>query len=282
MNAPLITLTTDFGTADGYAAAIKGVLAQHAPGVRLLDLSHDVAPHDVTGAAWLLLRAAPFFPPETIHLAVVDPGVGGRRRPLILELGGQFFVGPDNGIFSLVPHRFVGPWRGVALERPRVPALPSSSAVFEGRDVFAPAAAAVANALLERAAEGVRSQPLDLSGFGDPITDWVRLPWKEPRRDGDEWVGEVLRVDRFGDAVTNLTPGHGPGALMVGALVIPRGRAYEDVPPGTPLALEGSSGFLEVALNRGSASAKLGLAVGDAVRLLAEEPVVAGDRGGRS
>ncbi len=282
MDAPLITLTTDFGTADGYAAAVKGVLAQQAPGARILDLSHDVAPHDVSGAAWLLLRAAPFFPTETIHLAVVDPGVGGRRRALILELGGQFFVGPDNGVFSLVPHRLVGPWRGVALERARVPALSSSSAVFEARDVFAPAAAALAHALGERAAEGTRARPLDLSRFGDAIADWVRLPWPEPRRDGDEWVGEILRVDRFGNAVTNLTSDHGAGPLLVGGRAVRRGRVYEDAPPGTPVALEGSSGFLELALNRASASALLGLAVGDAVRLTADEPAPIGAPTGRA
>jgi hypothetical protein len=275
MHKPLITLTTDFGDADGYAGAMKGVLSLRAPEARILDLSHGVAPHDAAGAAWLLLGAAPFFPPETIHLAVVDPGVGTPRRPLLLELGGQFFVGPDNGIFSLLPHRFVGPWRGVALERSRIPGLPSSSAVFEGRDVFAPAAAAVANALIERAAEGMRTVPLDLESFGDPITDWVRLPWDEPRRDGEDWVGEVLRVDRFGNAVTNLTPEHGPGPLAVAGQIVARGRTYGDVALGQLVALEGSSGFLEIALNRSSAGRELGVAVGDPVRMLAVLPAAA-------
>lgn len=267
-----MTLTTDFGTADGYAAAMKGVLASRAPQARLVDLSHEVAPHDVTGAAWLLLRAAPFFPSETIHLAVVDPGVGTKRRGLALEIGGQFFVGPDNGIFSLVPHRFAGPWRGVVLDRQRAGGLPCASAVFEGRDVFAPAAAALANALLDRAAGGQRTVPLDLAPYGDPLTDWQRIPWCEPRRDGADWVGEVLRIDRFGNAVASLTPAHGRGPLLVNGSLVQRGRTYADVPPGTPIALEGSSGFLEIAMNLASASERMGLSVGDPVRLLAEAP----------
>ena len=279
MEAPLVTLTTDFGTADGYAAAMKGVLAARAPAARILDLSHDVPAHDVAAAAWLLLRAVPFFPPETIHLAVVDPGVGGRRRPLVLALGGQFCVGPDNGVFSLLPLRLAGPWRAVAIARARVAAAASSSAVFEGRDVFAPAAAALANALLERDSRGSRGRSLDLSRFGDPIPDWRRLPWSEPRREGADWVGEIVRVDRFGNAVTNLTAAHGPGPILAGGRRVERGRVYEDVPAGSPVALEGSSGFLEIALNRASASAALGLAVGDAVRLPAADPVTAGSPG---
>jgi S-adenosylmethionine hydrolase len=295
VNGPLVTLTTDFGTADGYTAAVKGVLSSRAPAARILDLAHDISAHDVSEAAWLLLRAAPYFPAGTIHLAVVDPGVGGSRRGLLLELGGQFFVGPDNGIFSLVPRRLTGAWRGVALVRGRVGALPSSSAVFEARDVFAPAAAAVANALVERAPSSPRATswsaerhlhrvgqakdpgagPLDLTRFGEPIADWARLPWPEPRLEGGEWVGEILRVDRFGNAVTNLTAGHGAGPLRVGLREIPRVRVYEDAPPGAAVALEGSSGFLELSLNRSSASSSLGLSIGDPVRLPADEPAPA-------
>jgi S-adenosylmethionine hydrolase len=272
-----VTLTTDFGTADGYTAAVKGVLMSRAPAARLLDLSHDLRPHDVIGAAWLLLRAVPFFPPETIHLAVVDPGVGSARRALLLEIGGQFFVGPDNGLFSLIPHRLAGPWRGVALDRARFPTWASSSAVFDGRDLLAPAAASLANALAERAAGGPRTLPLDLSPFGDPVAEWERLPWSEPRPEGADWVGEVVRVDRFGNAVLNLTPAHGPGPLEVKGRVIARKRVYADVPSREPVALEGSSGFLEIAVNQGSASEELGLAVGEPVRLRPE----AGGTGGR-
>jgi S-adenosyl-L-methionine hydrolase (adenosine-forming) len=269
---PLITLTSDFGTADGYAAAMKGVLSSDAPGATLIDLSHDVARHDVSAAAWLLLRSAPFFPPETIHLAVVDPGVGTARWGLVLEIGGQFFVGPDNGIFSLVPHRLAGPWRGVALDRTRFRLGASTSAVFEGRDVFAPAAAALANTLLERTA-GTRMSPIDLSEFGDPVANWIRLPWTEPHQDGADWVGEVIRIDRFGNAVTSLSPVHGDGPIEVKGHRIERSRTYGEVPPGTPVALESSSGFLEIAVNLESAAERLDLRRGDTVRLLAGPPV---------
>jgi S-adenosylmethionine hydrolase len=267
---PLITLTSDFGTADGYAAAMKGVLASLAPQSRLLDLSHEVARHDVTGGAWLLLRSAPFFPHETIHVAVVDPGVGGPRRALMLEIGGQFFIGPDNGLFSLLPHRLAGPWRGIALDQSHFRAPGSSSFVFEGRDVFAPAAAALANALADRAGRLPHTTPIDLSAWGDPVTNWVRLPWTEPWQDGADWVGEVVRIDRFGNAVTSLSPAHGPGPLWVKDQRIDRQRTYADVPAGTAVALESSSGFLEIAVNLDSASQRLGLAVGEPVRLLAQ------------
>ena len=128
---PVVTLTTDFGTADGYAAAVKGVLLAAAPEARIVDLSHDLPPHDVVAGAWLLLRAAPFFPARTIHLGVVDPGVGGNRRALILQAGGQYFVGPDNGLFSLATRRLGGAERIVALDRRRFPP-PGTSVVNFG------------------------------------------------------------------------------------------------------------------------------------------------------
>lgn len=261
-DAPIVTLTTDFGTADGYAGAMKGVLSALAPRARILDLSHELPAHDVTAGAWLLLRAVPFFPPGTVHLAVVDPGVGSRRRGLVLEIGGHYCVGPDNGIFSLLPARLGGPLRAVVLDRARIPALPSTSAVFEGRDVFAPAAAVVVNDL----AVG----EVDLARLGEPIEDFTRLPWTEPRPRGEDWLGEVVRVDRFGNAITNLTPAHGAGPLAAGGRRVSRGRAYADAPPGAAIALEGSAGFLEIAVNQGSAARELGLEVGSPVELLNE------------
>lgn len=262
MPAPVVTLTTDFGTADGYAAAVKGVLLSAAPEATVVDLSHDLPPHDVIAGAWLLLRAVPFFPAGTVHLGVVDPGVGGPRRALLLHAGGQYFVGPDNGLFSLAARRLGGAERAVALDRRRFP-TPGTSAVFDGRDLFAPAAAALARAVAA-APEG--SAP-DVTRWGDPVGEWERLPWAEPRREREAWVGEVVHVDRFGNAVTNLTPRHGAGPLEIGGRRVPRGRAYVDVSPGAPVALEGSSGFLEIALNGAPAAARLGLTRGTAVRL---------------
>ncbi|MFN2433283.1 MAG: S-adenosyl-l-methionine hydroxide adenosyltransferase family protein [Gemmatimonadota bacterium] len=268
MVAPLVTLTTDFGTADGYAAAVKGVLAAAAPRARIVDLSHEVPAHDVSAGAWLLLRAAPFFPAGTIHLAVVDPGVGTHRRGLLVELAGQLFVGPDNGLFSLLPLRLPGSPRTVALERGRFPPRPGASVVFDGRDLFAPAAAALANALAGEPADAVRN--LDLAAWGRPIDDWTRLAWTEPRAEGRDWVGEVVRIDRFGNAITSLTPAHGRGPLQAAGRTISRGRAYADAAGGEPVALEGSSGFLEIAVRTGSAAERLKLRLGDAVRLAAD------------
>ena len=259
--AALVTLTTDFGTADGYAAALKGVLATRAPAARVLDLAHDVPPGDVTAAAWLLGRSVPFFPPGTVHLAVVDPGVGTGRRRLLLEVAGRVLVGPDNGIFSLVMRRLGGPRQAVALDPARLPAPPGTSAVFEGRDVFAPAAAEIANAIASAA-----TVP-ELVRWGEPIEEWIRLPWPEPVQEDGGWRGEVLAVDRFGNATTNLTPEYGPGPLHVAGVVVRRGRSYADAREGEALVLEGSSGLLEVAVNRGSAAQALGIAAGTPVRL---------------
>ena len=268
--AALVTLTTDFGTADGYAGAVKGVLAARAPGARLLDLAHDVPPGDVTAAAWLLARAVPFFPPGTVHLAVVDPGVGTPRRRLLLDVAGRVLVGPDNGLFSLVVRALGEPRRAVALDPSRLPPPPARSVVFEGRDVFAPAAAELANAMA-----GGPPEALDLTRWGAPVQDWVRLPWPEPVRDGGGWRGEVVSVDRFGNAITNLTPAHGGGPLEVAGAVVARGRAYADARRGEALALEGSSGLLEIAVNGGSAARSLGLGAGATVRLAIDRPVPA-------
>jgi hypothetical protein len=288
--AALVTLTTDFGTADGYAGAVKGVLAARAPGARLLDLAHDVPPGDVAAAAWLLARAVPFFPPGTVHVAVVDPGVGTPRRRLLLEVAGRVLVGPDNGLFSLVVRALGEPRQAVALDPARLPPPPASSVVFEGRDVFAPAAAELANAMAGAPGRGPaapgRAGPVpapaagtpetpDLTRWGAPVRDWVRLPWPEPVRDGDGWRGEVVSVDRFGNAITNLTPAHGGGPLEVAGAVVARGRAYADAGRGEALAVEGSSGLLEIAVNGGSAARSLGLGVGAPVRLAIDRSVPA-------
>jgi S-adenosylmethionine hydrolase len=277
----LVTLTTDFGTTDGYAGAVKGVLAARAPSARTLDLAHDVPPGDVAAAAWLLARAVPFFPPATIHLAVVDPGVGTARRRLLMDAAGRILIGPDNGVFSLVLRALGEPLQAVALDPERLPPPPARSVVFEGRDVFAPAAAEVANAIASAPAAsadgslggragrpGAPDAPApDLTRWGCPVDDWIRLPWPEPLRDGDGWLGEVVTVDRFGNAVTNLTRAHGGGVLEAAGAVVPRGRAYADAGAGEALALEGSSGLIEIAVNGGSAARVLGLRVGTAVRL---------------
>lgn len=257
---PIITLLTDFGLRDAYVGAMKGVILTIAPGTTLVDLSHDIPPQDVTAAAFVLSSAWHFFPQGTIHLAVVDPGVGTSRRPLAVSAQGHYFIAPDNGLLSLVLREEV-PFQAVALTNPRYWRIPSPSFTFHGRDVFAPAAAHVA-----------RGVPL--SALGEPLTDIVRLSWPLPTRlPGGGLRGEIVYIDHFGNAVTNL-----PGALVepyhegwfcAGPFRL-RGLSatYADVQRGAPLALIGSHGFLEFAIREGSAAQEGRLQVGTKVEVL--------------
>jgi S-adenosylmethionine hydrolase len=242
-----ITLLTDFGTADGYVGEMKGVLAANASDATILDIAHDVVPHDVEGARLALARYWRRFPTGTVHLVVVDPGVGGSRVALAVESEGRFLVGPDNGVLS--PALLHPGARCVALA---VPA--SASATFHGRDVFAPAAAALA--------QGV---PLDTLGasFGDPLLR--RTPEATRRADG-ALAGVVITIDRFGNAITNLMALRG-GTVEVDGTVLPIARTYGDVSAGRMVALTGSSGLIEIAVRDGSAATTLGLHRGSAVVL---------------
>jgi len=244
----LITLLTDFGTADGYVGEVKGVLASLAPGAAIVDVAHDVVPHDVDGARLALARYWRRFPLGTVHLVVVDPGVGSTRGAIAASCEGQFFVGPDNGVLS--PALLHGDARCVSL------AIPSgASATFHGRDVFAPAAAQLA-------------QGASLESLGDVAESPVIRRTPEATRRADGAVqGEVITVDRFGNAVTNLLAMRG-GQVRVNGLTLALRRTYADAAEGEPLALVGSSGLVEIALRDGSASEKLGLKRGSEVVLL--------------
>lgn len=238
MAAPVITMLTDFGTADGYVAEMKGVLVCEAPGTPLLDMSHDVPAHDVEFARLTVARYWRRYPAGTVHLVVVDPGVGSSRAALAVESDGRFLVGPDNGVLS--PALFALDRRVVVL-----PANDTASPVFHGRDIFAPAAAALA-----------RGAALD--ELGERIYDPVRRRTPQPIRRSDGAIeGEVLTLDRFGNAITNLIvrdtesvmleQGHESRPLRVV-------RTYADAAPGEAVALVGSSGFLEIAVRDGSAA----------------------------
>ena len=187
---PIVTLTTDFGTSDGYVGVMKGVILSIAPHVCLIDITHAIPPQNVVQAAFTLFNAAPFFPDGTVHLVVVDPGVGTKRRPLAIQAGGKCYVGPDNGVFSLVAGTA---GRAVVLENSAYYRAGSYvSNTFHGRDIFAPVAAHLA--------AGV-----PLEEFGRPVEDWNTLPIPAPlHRPPDEWEGEVLYLDHFGNAVTNI------------------------------------------------------------------------------
>ena len=243
----IVTLLTDFGTADGYVAELKGVLLSHAPAVALIDAGHDVPPHDVELGRLALARYWRRFPVGTVHLVVVDPGVGTDRAALAVAADGRFLVGPDNGVLS--PALLAAGARAV-----RLPVPAGASATFHGRDLFAPAAA--------RLATGI---PLDT--LGAPESDPVVRRTPEARRLPDGTIeGTIIAVDRFGNAITNLLA-HGGGDLLVDGRALPVRRVYADVEPGAALALVGSNGLLEVAVRDGSAAERLGLRRGARVVL---------------
>ena len=258
----IVTLLTDFGLEDAYVATVKGVLLAINPRVRLVDLTHAVPPQDIHRAALLLEGAWRYFPRGTVHLAVVDPGVGGPRRPIAIEAGGHFFVGPDNGLLGFC---FDLPGaRGVTLSDPRYHRRPISR-TFHGRDVFAPVA-------------GYLSRGTRLAAFGPVLRHPVRLaaPWL--RRVGRRVEGEVLLVDRFGNLLTNLSGRELPGPSTRGVLRIGGARvrglvgAYVERPRRRLGAVVDSSGRVEVFLRDGSASRQLGIGPGAPVSWLAPVP----------
>lgn len=247
---PIITLLTDFGTADHYVAEMKGVLLSGAPGVTLVDVTHGITPGDVRSAAYILSRTWHRFPVATIHMAVVDPGVGTSRGALAIAAHEHWFVGPDNGVFTPVLH-------DTAVEAVVLPTPENASPTFHGRDLFAPAAAALAR--------GVPLQSLGESFAGMP----ERLAYTEPHYEGKTVVGEVVYIDRFGSLVTNLTTELVPAyaTLEVEDLDLgPLRRTYNDVTAGGLLAYVGSGGAIEIAVRNGSAARRLGVGVGGRVR----------------
>jgi S-adenosyl-L-methionine hydrolase (adenosine-forming) len=242
----IVTLTTDFGSADGYVGALKGVLLARFEPARIVDLAHDVAPGDVASASDVLARAAPHFPPRTVHVAVVDPGVGTARRGLALLLEQQLYVGPDNGIFSGVLE-LGGEPSAFALENWGLWREPVSP-VFHGRDVFAPVGAHLASGGDLREV-GPALEPASL----------VRLTRPEPSAEGGALRGEVVHVDRFGNLVTNLRLPEGAPAASVelAGRTLALSLTYGDAAPGELVALVGSTGRVEIAVNGGSAAARL-------------------------
>ena len=260
----VVTLTTDFGVRDPYVAEMKGVMLGLAPDVRLVDISHDVDSHDVVGAALVLEAAIPFFPPGTVHLAVVDPGVGTRRRALAARAHGHWFVGPDNGLLEWAftdPQAQVHELSDAAWFRQPV------SRTFHGRDVFAPVA-------------GHLAKGVALERFGARITDPVRLPRRAPKPEDGELPGCVMWIDHFGNALTDLTaaaiarafPGVAQEKLLVevgSRRLHGLSRSYGERPVGEVVAIIGSSGRLEIAQVGGDVSVRLGIGEGDPVRVRA-------------
>jgi S-adenosylmethionine hydrolase len=252
---PIITLLSDFGNRDAYVGSMKGVILGLNPEAVLVDLTHDLPPQNLVAGALVLAGAAPFFPPGTIHLAVVDPGVGSSRRALAARCRGQFWVGPDNGLFHLVFKN--GPdLRVVSLEKEEY-FLPRVAPTFHGRDIFAPVAARL-------------SLGMNLKELGREISDPVPLKIPEPVFALETVRGEIIYVDHFGNLVSNLSAaplrewlGGRKLALRAGTLSLGEwSRTYADAAPGEFLALEGSHGYLEIACTMDNAARRLGAGVG--------------------
>ena len=247
-----ITLLTDFGTRDGYVAAMKGVIATVAPHAVIDDAAHDIPPGDVHAAAWALAAYWERYPVSTTHVVVVDPGVGTNRRAIAVLADGRFLVGPDNGVFSFVLDgaRSI---RAVALNPSRF-THDVVSATFHGRDVFAPAAAVIATSA-------------SIDELGEPAADLVMLELPRPRRDGEAVAGVIVHVDRFGNLISNipaewLTP---DACIQVAGRTTRLCRTYGDVATGELCALIGSSGVLEISVRDGSAADALKIGRGGAV-----------------
>jgi len=249
----VVTLLSDFGSQDHYVACMKGIITQIAPEATIIDISHDVPPHDVIHAAFLIDQVWDWFGPQTVHVAVVDPGVGTSRRILAARYNGRCIVAPDNGLVSLVHHRLqVEEVRVVANERLLGE---SRSRTFHGRDILAPVGAHLA-----------RGMPLAHVGPMADHLEVLRLP--EPARQADGSLhGEILHVDRFGNLISNISASHlallGPArdrctVFLADRCIGPIRATYAEVGPGQPLALIGSTGRLEIAVNQGSAAERLG------------------------
>ncbi|HKF21259.1 MAG TPA: SAM-dependent chlorinase/fluorinase [Candidatus Angelobacter sp.] len=244
----LVTFTTDFGLTEHYVGVMKGVIYGINPGVAILDVTNAVQPFDILDGALAISQAYTFFPKDTIHLVVVDPGVGGSRRPILVTAGQYLFVAPDNGVLSFVYERE---------ERVSVRHITSEhyflsplSNTFHGRDVFAPVAAYL-------------SKGVDATKFGDTITDYVRFAVPKPKPTAENsWKAVVLKTDRFGNLITSITPAGLPQIFNGQSFKLSVGKAeitklvssYAEGGAGELFAILGSTGFLEISTNKGAAS----------------------------
>jgi S-adenosylmethionine hydrolase len=256
----MITLTSDFGYKDPFVGIMKAVIAGINPQARMIDLSHGIAPQDIMGAALLMRHSVNYFPQGTVHVAVVDPGVGGERRPILIEAGESYFVGPDNGIFSLALADKT-PSRIIHLSNPAFHRQPVS-ATFHGRDIFAPVAAHL-------------SLGTDPTRIGEPLHDFTRITWPAVTAISNGLEGEVVYIDGFGNLFTNVGihalkafPNANTIVFSVSGVDI-EGLAthYAAVANGDFVALMNSCGLLEIAVYRGSAQSRCGARIGDKIQI---------------
>ena len=257
---PIITLTTDFGSSDHLVGSMKGVILNINPAARIVDINHSVVPYDILDGALSIANAYRYFPSRTIHVIIVDPGVGTERRPILVSGEKQFFVAPDNGVLSMIYERESCTVRHITAEHYFLNPI---SPTFHGRDIFAPTAAWLSKAFQTEA-------------FGEVVTDFVRFTMPKAKSAGQAVKGVVLRVDAFGNLMTNLTAEDIPiGALGGGAIklavngkqIVKFVQTFASGNPGEPIAVIGSAGYVEIAVNRGNAARTLGVNRGAEVTL---------------
>lgn len=256
----IITLMTDFGTNDHYVGVMKGVILNINPQVQITDITHTIPPQDIHGAAFLIDSAYHYFPTGTIHVIVVDPGVGSERRAIVCQTETSYFVCPDNGILTHILHN-EDPIHIVAVENPSY-FLPQVSNTFHGRDIFAPVAAHL-------------SQGVPIGDLGNPVTHPVQLPNPSPQITDTAIIGRIVWIDSFGNLVTNISHEILESLARRNSVVIHAGsavinhlnRSYAESASGETLAIIGSSNRLEISINQGNASGILGLKRGDAITI---------------
>jgi S-adenosylmethionine hydrolase len=260
---PLITLTTDFGLDAPFVGVMKGVILRVAPRTRIVDLSHGIPPHDLKEAALTIGMNYRFFPAHTVHVVVVDPGVGSERRPILVIAGRHYFIGPDNGVFSFVYEREKKSLRVLHVTASRY-FLEEESPTFQGRDVFAPVAARVARGM-------------DFRNVGAPINDFVTIELPKPKHGRNALKGEVIHIDRFGNCMTNITRAEmdslarrHPAATFhpfFRRKEVPLNKFYARAEDGVLCGVMNSSDYLELFVNRANAAAMFDISVGDIVEM---------------
>lgn len=257
----LITLTTDFGTSDHFVGAMKGVIATIAPSARVIDITHHIAPFNILEGAFTISEAARYFPKGTIHVVVIDPGVGSARRALLCEVAGQFFIAPDNGVLTMVFENAPKPPKVRVISNPKF-ALKNVSRTFHGRDIFAPAAAHLARG----------AKPPQ---FGKLINDTIRIQNAKPvPLSVNSWRGAIIKADHFGNLITNfhiddfLAIKTNPFTMRTGKARIHRlALTFSDIERGESAVIAGSSGYLEISANQASAAERLNCGSGSPVEL---------------
>ena len=259
----VITLTTDFGLRDYYVSAMKAVMLGIAPEARMVDISHEIPSQDIMAGSWILKNSAMLFPPETVHTVVVDPGVGTDRNAIALEIEDQYFVGPDNGIFSFLTEE--KDYKAVRLSNETY-WRDDASNTFHGRDIFAPVAAHL-------------SEGVPIENLGEPIEDLVTYRWTVPIADKDGLEGMVIHIDKFGNLITNISESmledviddQGVKIYVGNTILDTIAKTFGSVAEGEPVAYIGSSGMLEVGINKGNAQEMLSVQKGAQISLILQK-----------